>query len=577
MIITIDRILLLFLIPLSLLPGMLCAYWLKGKLFAAYAVSKQPLFVLLLGLLVNLLVAGLLLALPVGLSRYLRYGYFLVGISLSVILFIKHKVWQKVKPDWALLLLAIGLVLAHGYFTSHQVFPANTDSISHYRYIDQFLNWQSTGQTFFDFVGRLRFYHYGFHLLVADLHLLSGIAITEVMLVLGMYLAVLAPFSLIPLLEALGIDRKIRNIAVGVIALVVLFPGLALNWGKYPAMLSAVLLGLPSALVIEMMQMDFHKVKAKALIGLGGIMLLLGLCHWRAWLVLMVLVLIAWLHFKVMRQRAPWWVLLPFTVNAIVFLMTDRLRFNTPRQYLVFWVAALTLGVFLLAWTFFRGKKTQLAFALLAWLALRALAAFNIPWDWFQSSLLIDMPYYRIVLFMFGGIFLALCLQALETFIQELNITKPQALWLRDGLLLVGLFLVLIAIPFKQKWLPSASTMLVETGHKEAIDWALANLQSSKSKVLIAGRLERNYVEFADAGGWLVEMGHYDHDFVVSRMDFASAASHSLLCDRGIDGFFVDYKSPTVFGFDAVIDPEKYEILFQNNTVKVIAPKCENH
>ncbi len=91
----------------------------------------------------------------------------------------------------------------------------------------------------------MRFYHYGFHLIVPEIQVLTGFAVTDIMLSLGTFLVILAPFTLLLPFERLGFDKKSQRWAVFWHRSRDAVSELCKTGVSIPALLSVVLLPLP--------------------------------------------------------------------------------------------------------------------------------------------------------------------------------------------------------------------------------------------------------------------------------------------------------------------------------------------
>ncbi len=231
----IDRLWIIVFLLFWLVPGVVLTKLLEKKVSFLYWLKSNAIGYVAFGLFINLGISVVLFLMPRPVDKILRIVYLAGGLIWGGIILLwraRHDI--RLRVDWWLLALGMGLLAGQLCFSNQLIFPSNTDSITHYRYIAQFLNWREAGLGLFQFIRQLRFYHYGFHLLVSEIHALSGFAVTDIMLSFGMFLTVLAPFTVMLPLERFGLEKKCQRWAVYGIALAMLFPDFAQNWGEVP-------------------------------------------------------------------------------------------------------------------------------------------------------------------------------------------------------------------------------------------------------------------------------------------------------------------------------------------------------
>lgn len=80
---------------------------------------------------------------------------------------------------------------------------------------------------------------------------------------------------------------------------------------------------------------------------------------------------------------------------------------------------------------------------------------------------------------------------------------------------LLTVSLILLATPIQRKIIPSNAYIFVEEGHKKTIDWAVNHFEHRRLKLLLGGMPQQDYIEYADACGWLAEKGIFPHVFAI--------------------------------------------------------------
>lgn len=162
-----------------------------------------------------------------------------IDATLGFKLINKHR--KLLRPDkssvfavMVALTLIFMIVLQKLQYIKGVVLPPNSDSIYHYSVIKSLLSTSSAG-TFEIFNVLHRYYHIGFHAIVATSVKCFDLPISESILVTGQI------FQSLILLQAFSFTKKISTdliapwITMIAIGYLFQFPSYATNWGKYPA------------------------------------------------------------------------------------------------------------------------------------------------------------------------------------------------------------------------------------------------------------------------------------------------------------------------------------------------------
>ncbi len=571
----IDRLWIIVFLLFWLVPGVVLAKLLEKKISFLACLKRNVIGYVIFGLIINLGVSVIFFLIPRPVDKILRITYLVGGLIWGIILLWRARHDIRLRVDWWLLALGMGLLAGQLCFSNQLILPSNTDSITHYRYIVQFLNWREEGLGLFEFIRRLRFYHYGFHLLVSEIHVLSGFAITDIMVSFGTILTVLAPFTVMLPLERFGLEKKCQRWAVFGIALATLFPGFAQNWGKYPALLSVVLLPLPVSLILDMAKNENKSRLTSKIFALMLTSILVGLAHWRSLVVLAVIGLAVYFYYDFFKQRVPVWVLVPMVAGVGYFLLNDRARFNVTGGQVIFWLVLIAIAIGVMVARIRQKSPNKLALSLIMYLGVRLCVEISLAKVMPQFGSLVDMPYFRIVSFILAGLFLGSLFDEIRKLHSDFfGITELKKRYLADLIVLIIASLLLIAIPVKRKWTPATAYIMVGAQQKEVVDWALDAYQGQNMKLLLAGIPLLDYVEYADAGGWLAEMGGFDVVFAIEPVDLNRADVQSRLCREAVDLIFIDASRHTVFSPKVIPDQSLYDKLYEAEDVRIIAPKC---
>jgi hypothetical protein len=213
-----------------------------------------------------------------------------------------------------LLLFCISIPLRLA-FISKLFMPLYFDSARHFVIIKSLLGniAPSSGTTLFQQLGT-NYYHVGFHFLAAFLSSILDVEITKSMLVLGQMI-----LAVIPLSVFLLIKHETKSNSAGIFAVLLAglgwsMPAYALNWGKYPAVTSLIVIQfvLGVAYLAIQSREALSPLKNWALYGMLGLGILIsGFFHTRSLVVMGIAILAS--------VTAGWWQNLPRLTRSLVF------------------------------------------------------------------------------------------------------------------------------------------------------------------------------------------------------------------------------------------------------------------
>ncbi len=162
------------------------------------------------------------------------FSILLLGSSLY---FFTGKTRKISLPLVGVILLAVISIILHSAFLQKTTLPSYFDSAEHYRIIRRISEMVSTGIPPSAPAGQ-PYYHAGYHLAAAALSHFFHIHILDVMLVFGQVVLAILPLSLFFIVR-----RETGSLAAGLLSVLLAgfgwhMPSHAVNWGKYPALLS---------------------------------------------------------------------------------------------------------------------------------------------------------------------------------------------------------------------------------------------------------------------------------------------------------------------------------------------------
>jgi hypothetical protein len=241
-------------------------------------------------------------------------GFIVVG-SILVLIFAVIGIYQsiarkaflipKFQSELSSITMVFILVVVRLAFLQDMLMPPYYDSPEHYRLIESLLAAQ----------GKLteHYYHLGFHSISAVFVTLSGDPIGSVMLLLGQSLLILAPFTVMGLLEIVTDNFRLSWFSALLVGFGWSMPAFAANWGKYPAI--AALAVLPAVLLLLHEFFSSSKRSGFSWLLTGFALVGIFLLHTRAMAILIIVVL-AWVLISKFQMY-----LLPNSWFPMIFLL----------------------------------------------------------------------------------------------------------------------------------------------------------------------------------------------------------------------------------------------------------------
>ena len=564
------------LLGLYLLGSVSLFFWLKTSLGSRLTSGELTAVSLSGGFLPLFL--GVIPVFALGFFGGLKLNFilsWLVILGLSALLF--FRVWRRNRPTvsleptpavhpglWAGLLLLVfllNLTLRLAFIAGLTV-PLYYDSVMHYSIItDLITKFNQAGlPDFSTFVGG--YYHLGYHLLTTALDLALQAPIAAIMLVFGQILVALLPLPLF-----FSLRRETKSDLAALFACLLAgwgwsMPAYAVNWGKYPALIS--LLAFEWFICSVYLILAAPREKRWFLAGLSGFSLLVsGLMHTRS-LVLIALALAS-------AVLALAWSKLPRLARWISFLMVCAslavligVLESKPALQLVFdpyrttapWLALPLLLLLPLAIKTF--PRATLAGLLFIAFSLGSLLFSVTQWlTAYAAQTLLDRPLVEMLLStplaFLGGLGCAGLLQTLRgvPFLQaESRQTAAQVL---VALALFGLIgYALIQTPLT----PSDCCSFFNPDDLTAFAWMDKNLPAS-ARILVAatpGSVFEDGPEAvysgSDAGLWVTLLLKRTSLVLSNGVNFNTAAVHDKLCQYDVTQIYVGSRGTDSF------DPE---------------------
>ena len=128
------------------------------------------------------------------------------------------------------------------YFFRNQSLPLFYDSIRHHEYIKLLLGMESRKVLGLNIQLPGMLYHFAYHVFIATLSYISKIPPYNLMIASGLFIVAIFPISLYYLTGTLTKFDLTNLLATLLFVSISKFPSYGLNWGKYPALMSIVIM-----------------------------------------------------------------------------------------------------------------------------------------------------------------------------------------------------------------------------------------------------------------------------------------------------------------------------------------------
>lgn len=441
-----------------------------------------------------------------------------------------------------ILFLFISITLRLAY-TSQTAFPLYFDSAQHYAIIKNLLlddrAWLS------DWLN-VSYYHLGFHFLAAFIVNISGYEIARLILILGQIILALIPFPVFFLIRHVTQSSMAGWFALVLSAFGWYMPAHAVDWGKYPALMSLLSISFVLSLAYLIFQQEngFSAKTRWILYGTLGISVVLSVFTHSRSLIVLGIVLLArvaatWLEKRSRRMLAfAFLTVVVVTIVQVVFILRQdvlTLLFD-PYLFKGVLITVLVLLLSIFAWMAYPRLTFVSVLSVTLLLASLFVPVTIIPN--YRDLTLLDRPYVEMILFLPLSLLGGLGLAGLEKKLQE------RFVWGRFvGFLAIGI--VVINALFTYDLYPSDCCVIVGNDDVAAMDWAADQLPvdarigiaSTTLKVMMSESHEGDVG--ADAGIWITPLTGRTTVLLPSNLDFSQQAAVDHLCRAGVSHLFV--------------------------------------
>ena len=558
------------------------------------------------------------------------FSLFLLISLISIPIFFLLRLRPKLDPDskptaFSLLLFFSISVLLRLVFVSKAILPLYFDSAQHYMLIKHI-----TGHT----TGLITslttsYYHLGYHILTAFVVSTFQVEITRTMLILGQMILAVLPLSVFFLIK-----HETKSNVAGVFAVLIsafgwYMPAHAVDWGKYPALLSLGLMpfGLSLAYLLSQNKNILLPRRRRAfslLLGVG--ILVIGLFHSRS-PVIIGIAFLAWV-IATWRQRLPR-VQRAFMFSlAIVAIILESIFIQNNEVLLLLFDPYVHKGVLITALVLFLAIFGQRAYPQFTFACILTvcflLSSLFIPVmgliPGHENLTLLDRPFVEMILFLplslLGGLGLAGLLESLRGWQSPAALAPGAHLlraqvpgsaggqspkWLEDfrrgwGLLrprqanddepryysllslnglLLAIGLILINVFAAYDLYPSECCVIAGNDDVVAMDWmnnqlpmdARIGISATELKVMASESFE-GYVG-GDAGIWITPLIDRVTIPLIYDSNFDEQVTLDTLCQMSISHLYVGELGQTFNNLQLNAQPAWYKVLLSMPKVQV--------
>lgn len=484
---------------------------------AALSLGGWPLPALIF----SALVLTLRLFISAGVVSVIAFAFLAISTGAAI-----YAVWKRVSCDLVIpVFIFLFFVFIRLGFSANVVLPPYFDSAEHYRIIQLLIN--------MDDVFTTSYYHIGYHVIIAAFTWLTHANLGQAMLLFGQVILAAIPLPMCFFVHRATNSNTAAWFAVTLAAFGWFMPVHAVNWGKYPALLSLLLIQFTIGVAIIKNHWLFALSLAAAV-----------LIHSRA-IILLGALGAAWMLSAIPRNKRTLIFALTGTLLGMAILLINRNQVIRPIfEPYVNWV---TLLVLLLAVSVFQSFPRLTVFSLLAILLM--LAGMFIPVT--SALTLLDRPLVEMTLFLPLAFLGGLGATRLPKFVM----------------------IVLVAVIIIHAWMmynfsPSDCCQLVSRDDAVTLDWMDKHLPAN-ALIAIASR-DLSLSAFgapmfgtgADAGIWVVPLTGRTILDLPNSTDFIDQSTHELLCRQQVTHIYVGGLPRSFESEFADAKPEWYKTIF---------------
>lgn len=464
----------------------------------------------------------------------------LVVMGVSTV-YILRRVWEHVPGQgMAVLLCAAVLIMIRIGFAADLFLPPYFDSATHYGIISRLAEqtqwvWPTDS-----------YYHIGYHLIIMMISSIGALDVSRVMLLFGQVVLSLLPLPLYFFVHRATDSRPAAWFAVMLAAFGWYMPAFSVNWGKYPALLSLLVIQFSLGLLWIKKSIGFALSLSAALV-----------IHTRS-VIVIPLPAAAWILSELLRLQ-KWQAVILFAGLGGMLLFAGNGLAEVYEPYL----ALPTVLALLPALFHGRSFSRQVLFG--GWAILGISLLTQVPV--FNSNPLLDRPLAEMLLFLplafLGGVGAAR---------KPVMILVPAAL------------LIMVHAFIRYDLSPSACCQLADADDIAALAWmdetlgedAMVAIAGADLAIDSAGMVMQS--AGVDAGIWIPPLNGQAVVSLPYFADFRSQAVHEKLCLALVTHIYVGSR-PQSFRIERIADrTDWYQPVFERNKLRAFQViGCESH
>jgi hypothetical protein len=476
------------------------------------------------------------------LLRTIIPGEILLALAIIFILVSAGFAIRAVWKDAALNIIIIPLtffvfIFIRLGFSANIILPPYFDSAEHYRIIRFFLNIQDLSKFTWPTTS---YYHVGYHMIVAALTSITHENIGQVMLLFGQIVLAAIPFPVYFFVYRATKSHIAALFGIALAAFGWFMPAHSINWGKYPALLSLLVIQFTLGMVI---------IKHRWMFALN--LLASVLIHSRS-IILLAIFATAWMVSNRIQDKRKLFLALSASMLGMAVLLIVRNQVLGPvlEPYRI-WV---TLLVGLLSVSVFQSSPRLIFFSMLAMMGM--LAATFIPV--FSSLTLLDRPLVEMILFLplafLGGLG---------------SVRLPKFAVILLTVLII--FHALTTFNFS----PSDCCQLAGRDDAAALDWMDHQLPANGRIAIASADLSIDTFSVmqgtaTDAGVWVAPLTGRAIINLPYFTDFTSQEVYDSLCQQQVTYIYIGSR-PQSFAVDFMRTmPARYGTIFQLPNAQIV-------
>lgn len=429
-------------------------------------------------------------------------------------------------------------------FLEGLVLPSYFDSAEHYRLIQLLTESYHTGTLSTEPL--TRFYHLGFHSIVAFISHFLHVRILDLVLVFGQVVLAILPIPFFFIVK-----RETDSTFAALLACLLAgfgfhMPSHLMNWGKYPALFGLVSMMPVFGLAYMAYRSDLFKERKSIFIVLSVAIFVSMLLHSRTLVIygfmfIAVFITFGWMHLKDILQKiifATLFILIIIEIYAVYGNPTLQTLFDV---YLKNDLWMLILVLFLTIFAAIR--HIQWTFFLFTWIALCVLSLFiPIFLPTLGTQTLLDRPFVQMFAFiplsMLGGLGLAGLIQTTQRLLPDLKL-------LQRFIPIFIFWFVLLNTVLHYNFYPSNCCRFATRDDLAAFTWIENHVPEEASILIASSGLSVTSFESTtipvgvDAGIWIPPLLARSIRFSKPAIQFDLSDTHADLCAGGIDYIYV--------------------------------------